>query len=180
VRARTTPRWNRSSRCCRRMSWTVSGGPQGKNCGWPSRPGSKGPTTAEDGKDGWENSRPSNVKQSTGPRSQRPKTPSQQEPGQSPVLGYSFQQQLARRERCAGIYSEALRAVEDYLEAPYLIRRRDGSALTRTALTKHVSDIQSRIAYYSALLQIHAPEKVSLAYNNLVQAARSEAGPKCP
>lgn len=27
VRARTTPRWNRSSRCCRRTSWTVSGGP---------------------------------------------------------------------------------------------------------------------------------------------------------
>ena len=94
------------------------------------------------------------------------------------ILGYSFQQKLARRERCAGIYSEALRAVEDYLEAPYLVRRRDGSAATRSALTKHVSDIQSRIAYYTALLQIHAPEKVSSAYENLVQAARSEAGPQ--
>ncbi len=83
VRARTTPRWNRSSRCCRRTSWTVNGGPPGRNSGWPSRPGSKGPTTAGDGKDGWANSRPSNMKQSTGPRSQRPKTPSQQKPGQS-------------------------------------------------------------------------------------------------
>ncbi len=94
------------------------------------------------------------------------------------ILGYSFQQTLARRERCAGIYSEALRAIEDYLEAPYLVRRRDGSPTARGAVTNHVSEIQSRIAYYTALLQIHAPENVSLAYDKLVQAARSEAGPQ--
>lgn len=46
-------------------------------------PGSSGLTTAGDGKDGWANSRPSNMKQSTGPRSRRPKTPSQPKPGQS-------------------------------------------------------------------------------------------------
>ncbi len=92
------------------------------------------------------------------------------------ILGYSFQQKLARRERLASIYSEALRAVEDYLEAPYLLRRRDGSHSTRTALTKHVSEIQSRIAYYSALIQIHGPKRVSAAYGKLVKAARSEAG----
>lgn len=94
------------------------------------------------------------------------------------ILGYSFQQKLARRERLASIYSEALRAVEDYLEAPYLLRRRDGSHSTRTALTKHVSEIQSRIAYYSALIQIHGPKRVSAAYGKLVKAARSEAGPQ--
>jgi hypothetical protein len=94
------------------------------------------------------------------------------------ILGYSIQQRLARRERIAGIYSEALRAVEDYLEAPYLLRRRDGSAATRTALTMHISSIQSRIAYYSALMQIHAPKKVSSAYDKLVRAARLEAGPQ--
>jgi transposase InsO family protein len=49
----------------------------------------EGLTTAGDGKDGWENSRPSNMKQSTGPRSQRPKTPSQQKPGQSLPLRHS-------------------------------------------------------------------------------------------
>lgn len=94
------------------------------------------------------------------------------------IIGYSFQQTLARRERIAGIYSEALRAVEDYLEAPYLLRRRDGSDATRTSLTMHVSEIQSRIAYYSALIQIHAPKRVSSAYDNLVRAARREAGPQ--
>lgn len=46
---------------------------------------SEGPTTVGDGKDGWENSHPSNMKQSTGQRSQWPKTPSQQKPGQSRV-----------------------------------------------------------------------------------------------
>jgi transposase InsO family protein len=47
-----------------RQRWTT-----GRNSDWPSRPGSKGHTTAGDGKGGWENSRPSNMKQSTGPRS---------------------------------------------------------------------------------------------------------------
>ncbi len=77
VRARTMLRWNRSSRYCKRTSWTVSGGSPGKTSDWPSQPGSREPTTAGDGNDGWENSRPSNMKQSTGPRSQRPKTPIQ-------------------------------------------------------------------------------------------------------
>jgi putative transposase len=35
----------------------------------PSQPGSREPTTAGDGKGGWESSRLSNMKQSTGPRS---------------------------------------------------------------------------------------------------------------
>lgn len=43
----------------------------------------EGPATVGDGKDGWENSRPSNMKELTGQRSQWPKTPSQQKPGQS-------------------------------------------------------------------------------------------------
>jgi hypothetical protein len=30
VPVRTTPRWNRSSRCCRRTFWTVSGGSPGR------------------------------------------------------------------------------------------------------------------------------------------------------
>ncbi len=72
------------------------------------------------------------------------------------VCGYAIQQRMARRERRAAIYSEALRAVEDYLEAPYLVRRRDGSAANRQAITTHISDVQSRLAYHRALLEIHA------------------------
>lgn len=83
VRARTTPQCIPSFRRFRKTSWIVSGGPPGRNFGWQSRLGSKGRTTVDDGKEGWENSRQSNRKQSTGPRSQWPKTPSQQRPGQS-------------------------------------------------------------------------------------------------
>ena len=53
VHARTTPRWNPSSRCCRKTSWTVSGGSHARNSGWPSRPGSSGPTTAGDANPAW-------------------------------------------------------------------------------------------------------------------------------
>lgn len=47
--------------------------PAGRSAGWPSLPGSKGCTTAGEGNDVWENSLPSNMKQSTRPPSQRPK-----------------------------------------------------------------------------------------------------------
>lgn len=56
-----------------------------KASGWPTDFGSSGPATAGDDKDAWANSRPSNMKQSTGPRSQRPKTPSQLQPVHSRI-----------------------------------------------------------------------------------------------
>lgn len=92
------------------------------------------------------------------------------------VGGYFLQQHFARRERRALIYSEALRAVADYVEAPYLIRRKDGSPETQQHLVSHVSEIQSRIAFYTSLLQLHAPLKVYEAYDALVRVAREEAG----
>lgn len=42
----TTRQWSRSSRCCRRMSWTGSAGRLARNCGWRSWSGSRRPTTA--------------------------------------------------------------------------------------------------------------------------------------
>jgi hypothetical protein len=92
------------------------------------------------------------------------------------VAGYFMQQHFARRERRASIYSEALRAVADYLEAPYLIRRKDGSPETQQRLVSHISEIQSRIAFYTSLLRLHAPVGVNEAYDALVRVAREEAG----
>lgn len=92
------------------------------------------------------------------------------------IIGYSIQQGLARKERRAVIYSEALRAIEDYLEAPYLILRRDGSASARQSTTTQISGIQSRLSYYCALLDIHANSEISTAYQALVSSARAEAG----
>lgn len=92
------------------------------------------------------------------------------------VTGYVLQQRSARQDRHRTMYAEALRAVEDYLEAPYLVRRRDGSADARQRVVQHVSDIQSRLNFYCAWLQLHAPARIHAAYLEYVVAARSEAG----
>lgn len=94
------------------------------------------------------------------------------------IVGYGIQQRATRKERRVTIYSEALRAVEDYLEAPYLVRRRDGSAASRQNVTTQISEIQSRLSYYCALLEIHAHSEISNAYMRLLRAARAEAGPE--
>ncbi|MGY5883434.1 hypothetical protein [Modestobacter lacusdianchii] len=92
------------------------------------------------------------------------------------VKAYKTQQKETRRQQRATFYAEAVRAVEDYAEAPYRIRRRDGSAAARRELTQHLSDIKSRISFYTALLAIHSTDVVAAAYAAYVQAARSEAG----
>lgn len=92
------------------------------------------------------------------------------------VTGYFIQQQIVRRERRARAYSEAVRAVEDYMEAPFLILRRDGSIATQRQITDHISDIQSRIAYHQAELSIYASSEIAAGYSDLVRAARHEAG----
>lgn len=92
------------------------------------------------------------------------------------MVGYHFQQQLARKERRNKAYAEALRAVEDYREAPYLIMRRDGSHAARMQIVQHVSDVQSRIDFYAYWLGLHTSEHVCDAYRHYVAAARSEAG----
>ena len=92
------------------------------------------------------------------------------------VSGYILQQRAARRDAHRTMYAEALRAVEDYLEAPYLVRRRDGSATSRQALVAHISAVQSRLNFYCVWLQMHAPAPVHPAYTAYVSAARREAG----
>lgn len=94
------------------------------------------------------------------------------------VYGYSRQQRAARREQRAAGYAEALRAVEDYLEVPYLVRRRDGTAAARRAVTDHISAVQSRIKLHESWLAIHSSHAVASAYQEFVDAARQDAGPQ--
>jgi len=94
------------------------------------------------------------------------------------MIGYSIQKQQAREAEQAIAYGEAIRAVHDYLEAPYRVRRRDGGSVARMAITDHLSDVQSRLAYYSTLLRVHAPKDVGAAYKQLVATAKAEAGPQ--
>ena len=92
------------------------------------------------------------------------------------VAGYVIQQRASRRDQRAVLYAEALRAVEDYREAPYRVRRRDGSHDARRAITDHISDVQSRISFHSGWLRLNAPAPVADAYDTHVAAARAEAG----
>ena len=92
------------------------------------------------------------------------------------VAGYMLTQAQARRERRAKEFADALAAVEEYLEAPYRIRRRQAATPeAREALTSALSNLQARIALHCAWLQVEAPA-VGHAYEALVSAARSEAG----
>lgn len=91
------------------------------------------------------------------------------------VLGYAWQQWQARADARAVVYGEALRAVEDYAEAPYVVRRRSGKD-ARANVTKQISEIQSRLSLYCSLLEISANGEISRAYAKLVATARAEAG----
>jgi hypothetical protein len=92
------------------------------------------------------------------------------------VVGYFVQQGIARATARGQLYADALRAVNDYLEAQYLVKRHDGSSTVRWDIIRHLSDVQSRLMYYqSALVQL-APTAVAEAYAAYVAAARTEAG----
>jgi len=92
------------------------------------------------------------------------------------VAGYVLTQAWARRERRAKAFADALAAVEDYLEAPYRIRRRQASTPeARATLTSALSDLQARMALHGAWLEVEAAA-VAEAYEALVSAARTEAG----
>jgi hypothetical protein len=92
------------------------------------------------------------------------------------VAGYALTQAWARRERRAKAFADALAAVEEYLEAPYRVRRRQGSTPEiRADLAGTLSGLQTRIALHKAWLQVEAPA-VARAYDDLVSAARTEAG----
>lgn len=91
-------------------------------------------------------------------------------------LGYRHQKSLARREERSRNYAESIQALHDYLEAPYRVRRRDGSEEARMRVTSEISDVQSRLRYYEALLSLDDEPEVETAYRSAVAAARREAG----
>lgn len=94
------------------------------------------------------------------------------------VKAYKTQQQELRRQQKANFYAEAVRAVEDYMEGPYRIMRKDGSSAARREITQQISDIKSRISFYTGWLAIHGSTEVRAAYDTFVTAAQREAGPQ--
>ena len=92
------------------------------------------------------------------------------------VAGYAWQQRMGRRDQRATMYAQALQAVEDYMECPYRIRRRDGSAEARRQITEGISSVKSRINFHLAWLRIHAPVPLAEAFQRYVTEAQKEAG----
>jgi hypothetical protein len=93
-------------------------------------------------------------------------------------FGSSYRQQsrLAREQTRSRIHTEALQTIHDYIEAPYRVRRRDGSAAARMELTNRISDIQLRLKYYEDLLRLESTKQVADSYAAATAAARQEAG----
>jgi len=86
------------------------------------------------------------------------------------VLGYSVQQREARKVARATMYAHALQAVQDYLEGPYRIRRKDGSSEARRELTQAMSTVQSQMNFHTAWPEVGAPTAVASAYADLAWA----------
>jgi len=92
------------------------------------------------------------------------------------IWTYTRQQKARHRERLRDLFSDALRAVADYQELPYLIRRRsDESPMKPSELVRHISDIQTRLDYYVARLRLETAE-IGEAFERLVGVTRRESG----
>jgi len=92
------------------------------------------------------------------------------------VWNYLQEQRERRRTVLRDLFSEALRAVADYQELPYLVRRRsDMTPMTPSELARHASDIQIRVDYYIARLRLEA-SSLGDSYKRLVGVTRQEAG----
>lgn len=90
--------------------------------------------------------------------------------------GYKKQLAITRDQERDRLHAEAIEAVHEYLENPYRIRRRDGSAEARMAVNRHISDVQVRLRYYDTLIRLNSTPEVAAAYAELVATARREAG----
>ena len=86
------------------------------------------------------------------------------------------QRRASSRERRAAIFAEALRAAEEYAEAPFLIARRGRSPESEAEVSRQINDIQSRLRLSRAMIQLAGPEELADAYARLDATLRRVAG----
>lgn len=87
-----------------------------------------------------------------------------------------FQLRDKRRDDLRKVFSDALAAVADYQELPYLVRRRsEAGPMTAADLTWHASQVQTRLDFFVARLQLESTD-LGVAFEQLVRAARLETG----
>lgn len=92
-------------------------------------------------------------------------------------VGHIYNQRAARLHVAAQTFATAIRAVNNYADLPYRVRRRpDSDPSTRWELANRISDLHSEMDFHRAWLRIEAPP-VADAYDVLVAVVREEAGP---
>lgn len=92
------------------------------------------------------------------------------------LVARHFQLRDKRRDDLRVVFSDALEAVADYQELPYLVRRRsDTGPVTSGELTWHASQVQTRLDYFVARLHLESAQ-LGNAYELLVRATRRETG----
>ncbi len=94
------------------------------------------------------------------------------------VLGYLYERRSKRNDDLRTLFSEALQAVAEYQELPYLVRRRsDQSPMTPAELIAKASSTQTQLDFFVARLNLES-KPLGEAYSSLVQAVRLETGPQ--
>lgn len=91
------------------------------------------------------------------------------------LLGIGQGARTARQDRQRRLYGEALAAVMEYREYPYIVRRR-ASESERSDISRSLSSIQGSLNRYIAILTIES-RAVGEAYKRLVEHTRAVAGP---
>ena len=88
------------------------------------------------------------------------------------LIGYSLTQFANRREHKSKSYAEALAAIRQYQELPYLIRRRsESSSAARSELAQLISEVMAKLGFHQAWLQMDS-DTTSTAYHDLVTRTR--------
>ena len=91
------------------------------------------------------------------------------------LLGIWQTARTARQDRQRRLFGEALAAVMEYREYPFIVRRRTSDA-ERGEISRELSKIQAALNRYSGMLAAES-KSVGAAYALLVEQIRTVAGP---
>lgn len=89
---------------------------------------------------------------------------------------YRRQKRDEALNRRAELYAEAIRAIEDYMEAPYMALRANDRSDSKTQVIMRINEIQSRLNLYKNLFKLHGSSSVRRGYEETLKTMRSEAG----
>jgi hypothetical protein len=96
------------------------------------------------------------------------------------VIGLLVNGDRTERQRRRDLHARALAAVLTYGEMPFMIRRRrcedEHASAERVRLSDHFSEVKAEIQTCQVLLAADGDERVSAAYDDLVETARATAG----